>query len=306
MTLKILIFHSLTSKNINIMKNWLTTIFIFGFLFAKADFIGESDFSVDGIHYAITGRNTVGVARPSLYGNCYSGIVVIPEKVEYGGTTYTVTSLEDRAFYNCSSSSLHLIVIPKTVTLIKDYALDSTYDAVVILSEYVEFENRTAAENYYVPNTTKFTYKNGSYTNSFSIKNISEVYSKNNSKNFTYQGTPIKTENLWVKNNLSSFFVIKDYEIGINESNFNVGLYDGIVHVSTSLGFDYTQEFTYSITPATLSIQVTNISRVYGDENPVLTYSTISGFVNEETLESIGGSIELSTTAKKISNSRNL
>ena len=160
-----------------VMKHILIALtLVFGTLFANAgDFIGASDFSVDGIYYAKTSSNTVGVARPSLYGNCYSGSVIIPETVYYGGTTYTVTSIEDNAFYNCSSSSLHLIVIPKTVTKIEDGALHSNYDAVVILSEYVEFTYRTYAKNYYVPNTSRFSYKNGSYTNSFTIKNISDI-----------------------------------------------------------------------------------------------------------------------------------
>ena len=287
-----------------VMKQILIALtLVFGTLFANAgDFIGASDFSVGGIYYAKTSSNTVGVARPSLYGNCYSGSVVIPETVYYRGTTYTVTSIEDRAFYNCSSSSLHLIVIPKTVTKIEDEALDSNYDAVVILSEYVEFTSRTYAKKYYVPNTSRFSYKNGSpYTNSFTIKNISDIYSKNNSTEFNYQGTPIKTENLWVKNNLSAFFSISDYEMSINESNINVGNYTGSVQISTSLGFNYTQEFNYNISPVYLSIQITDVLREYGDDNPQLSYTSITGFVNGESLESIGGSVMLSTSAKKIS-----
>ena len=286
------------------MKYILTIItLVWCSLFANAgDFIGASDFSVGGIYYAITSSNTVGVARPSLYGNCYSGSVIIPETVNYGGTTYTVTSIEDGAFYNCSSSSLHLIVIPKTVTKIEDGALYSNYDAVVILSEYVEFTYRTYAKKYYVPNTTKFSYKNGSYTNSFTINNISDIYSKNNTTSFIYQGSPINTENLWIKNNLSSFFSIVDYEMSENELYQDVGSYTGHVKISTSLGFEYIQDFTYNISPALLSIQIDNVSREYGEDNPILTYSTISGFVNGETLESIGGTVELSTSAKKISN----
>ena len=33
----------------------------------------------------------------------YTGNVVIPETVTYNGTTYSVTSIGEKAFYNCKS-----------------------------------------------------------------------------------------------------------------------------------------------------------------------------------------------------------
>ncbi len=52
----------------------------------------------------------------SSYSNEYTGNVVIPATVTYNGTTYSVTSIVDGAFYNCSS--LTNVTIPNSVTSI--------------------------------------------------------------------------------------------------------------------------------------------------------------------------------------------
>ena len=57
------------------------------------------------------------------YSNEYTGVVVIPESVTYEGNTYLVTSIDYRAFYDCSS--LTSVTIPSSVTRIEDYAFYS-------------------------------------------------------------------------------------------------------------------------------------------------------------------------------------
>lgn len=84
------------------------------------------DFEVDGIYYIINGSNASITYKCMRTENDdpdtaypysdYSGDIIIPTTVKYNGITYTVTSISDYAFYNCSS--LTSINIPNSVSQI--------------------------------------------------------------------------------------------------------------------------------------------------------------------------------------------
>ena len=85
------------------------------------------DFESGGIYYNITSSTapyTVAVTyqgtSSSEYKNEYTGSVTIPEKVTYNGKTYSVTSIREFAFEDCSG--LTSVEIPNSVTSIGDYA----------------------------------------------------------------------------------------------------------------------------------------------------------------------------------------
>ena len=71
---------------------------------------------IDNLHYGLKDGNATVVRQPSNI----SGEVMIASTVEYKGITYTVTSIGDYAFYDCSS--LTSITIPEGVTSIGYYA----------------------------------------------------------------------------------------------------------------------------------------------------------------------------------------
>ena len=73
------------------------------------------------LYYDIISDSTVEVTCYNYNNNNYvSGDVVIPSTVIYNGTTYSVTSIGEYAFYNCNG--LTSITIPTGVTSIGEYA----------------------------------------------------------------------------------------------------------------------------------------------------------------------------------------
>lgn len=81
------------------------------------------DFEVDGIYYNILDGNEAAVTHKGDYWTSepsYFGDVVIPSNVIYKGVTYSVTSIGDRAFCDCSG--LSSVIIPNSVTSIGNWA----------------------------------------------------------------------------------------------------------------------------------------------------------------------------------------
>ena len=83
--------------------------------------VSAYDFQVDGIYYNINGEEvTVTNETGESNSNSYSGDVVIPSSVSYEGKSYSVTSIGEYAFQNCSHVTS--VMIPETVVSIGDFA----------------------------------------------------------------------------------------------------------------------------------------------------------------------------------------
>lgn len=81
--------------------------------------------TVDGIYYNITSESdkTVEVTtKDNTFGQSYSGIVSIPNSIEYNGNKYSVTAIGKNAFYWCSS--LSRVDIPASVLTINSSAFN--------------------------------------------------------------------------------------------------------------------------------------------------------------------------------------
>ena len=98
------------------LRHLLTALLLLCSVVANAQ-----DFEVDGIYYNIhTEERSVEVTSSGSYYNSYNGSVVIPESVTYNGVTYSVTSIGNSAFYDCTG--LTSITIPNSVTSIGNSA----------------------------------------------------------------------------------------------------------------------------------------------------------------------------------------
>ena len=83
------------------------------------------DFEVDGIYYKRNGTKVTVTYRGSNYNQYnyeYYGNITIPAVVEYDGVDYSVSSIDERTFYNCNG--LTSITIPNSVSSIGKYAFE--------------------------------------------------------------------------------------------------------------------------------------------------------------------------------------
>ena len=115
------------------------------------------DFAVDSIYYNVTSENILEVEVTSGDTD-YSGDVVIPDTVTYDSITYSVTSIGEKAFYNCDG--LTSVEIPNSVISIGEEAFHYCYDltsveignSVTSIGEYA-FSNCNGLTSVEIPNS---------------------------------------------------------------------------------------------------------------------------------------------------------
>ena len=93
-------------------------LLLFSALMLSISALWAHDVEIDGIYYNLDETNkTAGVTyRGYGYDDEYSGSVTIPETITYNSEIYSVTSIGDEAFWNCSG--LTEVTIPNSVTYI--------------------------------------------------------------------------------------------------------------------------------------------------------------------------------------------
>lgn len=96
------------------MKNLTHSLFLFLTLLFFPATASAYSFCVNGIYYDILVDNEAEVTYKDFNYNSYSGNVIIPATVTYGGTIYSVTSIGYSAFSLCSKMTS--ITIPNTIT----------------------------------------------------------------------------------------------------------------------------------------------------------------------------------------------
>ena len=110
-----------------------------------------SEFEVDGIYYRLINANEVAVTYK--YGHKYTGDIIIPETINFGGMTYSVTAIGNEAFEGCVN--LTSVSIPNSVSSIGQWA----------------FTGCTKLANINIPNSVT-TIGNGTFQNCIKLANI--------------------------------------------------------------------------------------------------------------------------------------
>ena len=158
------------------MKTKLCTLFLA--LVASTGLFWASDTQVNGIWYIFDeSTKTASVTYQGegyMHGDpLYSGSVTIPSSVEYNGQTYSVTSIGEYAFAQCSN--LTSVTIPNSVTSIADLAFWNCFGLTSITIpnsitsiEGDAFEGCTGLTSL-VYNAHVFVYMPSSYSGAYTI-----------------------------------------------------------------------------------------------------------------------------------------
>lgn len=91
------------------MKKFLLSLVMMSAMVLQA----QTTITVDGFLYEVLGNNNVALIGDKGTSSSYSGDVVVPATIEHNGTTYTVTTIGNHAFY---SSKVTSVKLPNTIT----------------------------------------------------------------------------------------------------------------------------------------------------------------------------------------------
>lgn len=303
------------------------TMAFFAFLVTIQNAQAQQNICVGDFYYEFSGNEAwISSKGKGEYASWYTGwytkeVCDIPESVEYQGATFTVTRINERSFDGCRSikkvhipntvtyisrsafnncTGLQSIIIPQSVQSFYPPEIDFSYYApfygctmlrTIIYTNEIAPQNWTATTNTYVPDFVSYSSPGYSMNQAKKIEMISFYGNV-----FKYTGQS-PTAN-WVNN-------VEGYSVSLTMPTLkkDVGEYKEIIPATfTKDGESFTANvvYRYTVTPATLMVKASNVSREYGEENPSFALS-YSGFVNGENENVLSITPTVSTTATKSS-----
>lgn len=164
------------------MKESYLKIALTCLLFTCINRVCAHDFEVNGIYFNVISESdkTVEVTYKgssySEYSNEYTGHLVLPSSIDIDGTTYSVTSVGDKAFYQCSR--IVSVDIPSSIKSIENKAFYYCFgitsikipNSVISIGEYA-FEKCSGLENITIGNSVQIINK-GAFRECSSLKKV--------------------------------------------------------------------------------------------------------------------------------------
>ena len=295
------------------IKAWLTTIAVL----LCSEMVNAYDFELDGVYYSITSLNTVSVVNRGGY-NSYTGDVTIPSTVSFESVTYTVSAIGSRAFKECAG--LNSVVLPSTIIEIGGeafYGCKGLHSFIIPKNVNVIYKSAFTncsqlREVFFLGSNPIDIYTGSGWGLSFEGNHSSlRMYVVNNE--VVYQSYFSKYVMTYVSFDLNTFEynghiptvsytnnLANKYELTMDFSELpkDAGTHETILKAAYSNGVEVEIPYTYTINKAPLTINVNDVEKIYGDENPAFTYS-LTGFVNNEDESVLSSAVAFFTKANK-------
>ncbi len=216
-----------------------------------------------------------------------------------------IEEIEEKAFFGCKG--LYRIVLPKTIRTIGDFAFTGVPHGCMIIMPYEMPQSYNLNSGLFnrsflfiVPQKKNYSEDKCWASVSSSIYEIVTILSSE----FDYNGHrhDIKKESMF---DSAHDFGGMTLEIKLSSDStqaFKAGIYTDTIYYEFrekwwTDWFKGSFTYNYTINKAPLHLGIKDADRVYGDENPEFTYSSISGFIDGEGIANLDSKPQLSTTA---------
>ncbi|MDE5921043.1 MAG: leucine-rich repeat domain-containing protein, partial [Paramuribaculum sp.] len=233
------------------------------------------DFQVDGIYYSISSSTAKTVSVTSGSDN-YSGEIIIPEKVTYNATEYSVTEIGNYAFRDCTG--LTAVTIPNSVTEIGSSAFSGcsgltsvTIPNSVMIIRSFAFSGCSGLTSVTIPNSVT-EILTSAFDGCSGLTSITIPNSVTSIRNYAFSGcTGLTTLN--IEDGESTL------QLGYNSSSNGLGLFSDCpletVYMGRTLSYGSSPGYIYS--PFAKKTKLTSLT--IGDKVTLIGPSAFSGCI---------------------------